>query len=303
MDYMIELSKLTASESDPAYNPTDSNVKRSQLAWDLMKMTSMELVVMIQEKVMIDAFISYTEIQSDIGNKKTCNDILVDVRVNSKVEDIKDYLVKTQQMFINKAVVDADKEKQSWEESWERKADLWALRAELAFDIKHLSYDLTDEIGALDGLYAEANRLCDVVRNDLTGLYYLSIYMLHARVVRDAHCRVLKRSPENHEVAEWDSWLQVYPNSVKGMIQILMLTEEFQTNFVNGKTEMEVSPLFYDVPLARKPESTDAITHWADYFGEYGLEAVIIAFMGSSEYRGKFGYYTVPGGGRLPCNL
>jgi hypothetical protein len=120
-------------------------------------------------------------------------------------------------------------------------------------------------------------------------------------VVMKFYCRVLQRPLESEvALAGWLEYLKSNTGTVKGMVRDGILSEEFKTNFVNGRTDENLARTLYDVLLAREGDAVD-LNSWAGQIGDAGWDSAVDSIMASDEYKINFGNDAVPGGGRAVC--
>eukprot|EP00798_Chlamydomonas_sp_ICE-L_P009799 gene9799-7688_t len=159
--YKTQLDILSASEEDYKVSPV--NVQRAQVSWDLAKLASMELGMIMEERVALDAFIAFTELELNPNvNAKSCDTIITrSIDVPRIVDEVKNQLVLTQRMLIQSRV--------GQEKGSDRVAN--AKKEELKFDMEHLSYDLRDELLALGSLETRIEEICNKIRNGSDGTF------------------------------------------------------------------------------------------------------------------------------------
>lgn len=152
-DYFEEFSLLSASHDD--YAVTESNIQRAQTGWQLMKVVAMEILAVYEERVALNAFISYRELQMGIPNTKKCDKITESIP--EIVHIVRTQLVKTKEMVKAWAV--------------QENADATdGVRSELVWDIEHYSYDLSDEMFFMDDFVDKVKSVCSEIRDsDSTG--------------------------------------------------------------------------------------------------------------------------------------
>jgi hypothetical protein len=122
----------------------------------------------------------------------------------------------------------------------------------------------------------------------------------YERLVEQVYCRVLQRVPEADQVIlEWVNYLESN-NTVKDMMRAVILTGEFKSKFVNGKSDETLARTLYDVLLAREADAGGLVC-WGNEVGLFGWENVVDRFLASDEYNNRFGDDAVPGGGRAGC--
>jgi hypothetical protein len=118
-------------------------------------------------------------------------------------------------------------------------------------------------------------------------------------LVEQFYCRVLQRPVESDQaLLGWIGYLQ--SNTVKDLVRVGILSDEFRGRFVNEKSAESQAGTLYDVLLAR-PADTGGLVAWTNQVELIGWESAVDAFLASDEYNGKFGDAIVPGGGRTPC--
>jgi hypothetical protein len=119
------------------------------------------------------------------------------------------------------------------------------------------------------------------------------------QLVEQFYCRVLQRKPESDEaIASWADYLK--SNTVKDLMRVGILTEEFKIKFVIGKEAESQANTLYDVLLARPADSGGLVT-WSEEIRAKGWEYAVDQFLASAEYTVGFGNDAVPGGGREEC--
>jgi hypothetical protein len=118
-------------------------------------------------------------------------------------------------------------------------------------------------------------------------------------LVEQFYCRVLQRPPESDEaIAGWLDYLK--SNTVKGMVRLGILGDEFNVKFVNEKSDETLARTLYDVLLARAGDA-DGLVNWEKEVGLFGWEKVADRILASDEYNNRFGDDAVPGAGREGC--
>jgi hypothetical protein len=79
-----------------------------------------------------------------------------------------------------------------------------------------------------------------------------------------------------------------------------ILSNEFKTRFVNGKSDETLARTLYDVLLARAADP-GGLNSWANQISIHGWDSAVNNILASGEYNNNFGDDAVPGGGRAPC--
>jgi hypothetical protein len=130
------------------------------------------------------------------------------------------------------------------------------------------------------------------------GSGYLEITSDNFRRAEQFYCRVLRRQGGPDAIAGWLDYLETH--TIKDLMRLGILTNEFKTRFVNGESDETVVRLLYDVLLAREAEAV-ALAIWTKEVGSVGWENVANQFLASDEYNNRFGDDFVPGGGRAEC--
>jgi hypothetical protein len=119
------------------------------------------------------------------------------------------------------------------------------------------------------------------------------------RQVEEFYCRVLHRQPESDEaIAGWRGYLNSH--TVKDLVRLGILSAEFKTRFVNGKSDETLARILFDVLLAREGGGV-GLHAWAKHIGIHGWDSAVNSILASGEYNTRFGDDAVPGGGRAGC--
>jgi hypothetical protein len=118
-------------------------------------------------------------------------------------------------------------------------------------------------------------------------------------LVEQYYCRVLQRPPNDEENTWGVDYLK--DNSVKDLVRLGILGDEFEDRFVDGKSNETLVHTLYDVLLAREGEA-GGFANWVIRVGKYPWKKVVDGFLASDEYKKKFGNDAVPGGGRPGCS-
>jgi hypothetical protein len=120
------------------------------------------------------------------------------------------------------------------------------------------------------------------------------------RLVEQFYCRVLQRPPESDEaIVGWLSYLKSH--TVKDLVRVGILSAEFKSRFVIGKSEETLAHTLYDVLLGRAGDP-GGLDYWGTQVGLFGWENVVDRILASLEYNNGFGDDAVPGGGRAGCS-
>jgi hypothetical protein len=118
-------------------------------------------------------------------------------------------------------------------------------------------------------------------------------------LVEQFYCRVLQRPPESAQaIVVWLDYLKSH--SIKDLVRLGILGDEFKTNFVNGKSGETLKRTLFDVLLARAPDAFGFDT-WAEQISIHGWDSAVNSILASGEYIENFGDDAVPGGGRAEC--
>jgi hypothetical protein len=118
-------------------------------------------------------------------------------------------------------------------------------------------------------------------------------------LVEQFYCRVLQRPPESDQaIFAWVGYLKSH--TVKDLVSLGILGDEFKIRFVNGKSDETLARTLYDVLLARAADP-GGLAHWRKVVRDLGWEHVVDQFLASTEYNNSFGDNAVPGGGRAGC--
>jgi hypothetical protein len=118
-------------------------------------------------------------------------------------------------------------------------------------------------------------------------------------LVEQFYCRVLQRPPESDQAILGD---YLKSHTVKDLVRLGILGDEFKIRFVNGKSDETLARTLYDVLLARAGDPGGLET-WAEHFRLHGWESAVDSILASGEYNDSFGHDAVPGGGRAGCGM
>jgi hypothetical protein len=118
-------------------------------------------------------------------------------------------------------------------------------------------------------------------------------------LVEQFYCRVLQRPPDSDQaIVGWVDYLKSH--TVKDLVRVGILSDEFKINFVDGKLDETLAATLYDVLLARAGDPGGLAT-WTTEIGSLGWENAVDQFLASTEYNNNFGDDAVPGDGRTGC--
>ena len=144
----------------------DIDIERAKLSWDSMKMIAIELLAVYEERVALDAYISYShQQQQESSDSKTCNTIIQkSVYVSELISSLKVNIMGTRDMLVNKAVEDMKSNR------WHSKKNpatgdyfSWEYEDEIRWDMEHFSYRYDEVIKALDDFNDKTQDSCNTI--------------------------------------------------------------------------------------------------------------------------------------------
>jgi hypothetical protein len=133
------------------------------------------------------------------------------------------------------------------------------------------------------------------------------VEFLSKMLAEQFYCRVLQRPPESDQAILGDF---LKSHTVKDLVRLGILGDEFKIRFVNGKSDETLARTLYDVLLARAgdPGGLDTwaehirlhagdpggLDTWAEHIRLHGWESAVDSILASEEYNNSFGHDAVP---------
>ena len=162
-DYESGLKTLSADHEKYDHRNRQA-VQRAQGSWGLAKLASMELMLVYQERVALDAYISRT---AALGGKaataKSCQTIVNIIDLPTKVHDVTEQLRKTQTMLSDSICsTKPGQHLTAYNSLGNDKATVY--NSECRFDVENLSYRYKEQAAALAAMVDQAMVTCHQIK-------------------------------------------------------------------------------------------------------------------------------------------
>jgi len=147
-------------------NADDVDVARTRAAWDAGKMIALELLSLYEERVALDAYISYVKQKKGRSNAKTCDVIIND---NIDVQDLVDLISgRFEVAFDTLMYAGWEMAKEGFDDENKRdSATGWPYTkdyiGEMTWEILHFSYRYDDVTAALNAFKERVKKTCDAI--------------------------------------------------------------------------------------------------------------------------------------------
>merc|ERR1711862_473468 len=146
-------------------NEADIDVVRTRYAWDSMKVIALEMLTAWEERVALDAYISYAKGIQSLPNPKTCHEIIDD---NINIQWLVDHIIV---QFDNAYSLLLKKGEKMAVDGYDQKeidtstGNHYTLeyREEIQWDMQHFSYNYDEVKGALDAFKERVEKVCDII--------------------------------------------------------------------------------------------------------------------------------------------
>ena len=162
-DYLKHFNRLfPLSKQDEE----DIDAVRTRHAWDSMKLIALEMLTAWEERVALEAYMSYAEKIQSLGNPLTCKQIIEDnIQIQMMLVD------KIRDQFENAHSLLLKKGKQMAKEGYEQgKRDTATgmpytekYIGEITWDIKQFSYKYDEVTAALDAFNERVKKTCEAI--------------------------------------------------------------------------------------------------------------------------------------------